>query len=146
MAIKYFEAPDVEQVMKDLVITLGFSHIEVDRVGCVRSRGSMAYRTIARCHGMPKILQLGMKTRPFYVIEVISEQFDKMDFENKIKTIIHELMHIPKNFGGGFRHHDFVTKGNIEKMYKTYLERSAIPNNIVIKNSVDEKPKWMSFF
>ena len=38
----------------------------------------------------------------------------------KIKTIIHELMHIPKTFGGGFKHHNFVTEKNVNKFYKAY--------------------------
>lgn len=149
--IKYFEAPDVEERMKDLIGVLGFDHIFLDRVGCVRSRGSSARRTIARCHGMSKILQMGMKTRPFYVIEVISEQYDKMSDEEKVKTIIHELMHIPKNFGGGFRHHDFVNHRNIEKMYKMYKLRTNIPVTDIsseseIENTIGKKPKFLKFF
>ncbi len=152
--IKYFEARDVEERMKDLIGVLGMDHIPLDRVSCVRSKGSSARRTIARCHGMPKIMQMGMKTQPFYVIEVISEQFDKMREEDQIKTIIHELLHIPKNFGGGFRHHDFVNHRNIEKMYKMYKAR----NNITIndfpsqqmeenhENTVDKRPRLFRFF
>ena len=87
-----------------------------------------------------------MKTRPFYVIEVISEQFDKMDEEEQTKTLIHELMHIPKNFGGGFRHHDFVNRGNIEKMYKIYAVRNNIAVNPAKPNLVDKKQKWLKFF
>ena len=124
--IKYNPAPDVEKRMVDLIGKLDMKHIDPSRVSCLRSVGSSARRTIARCHGMPKVLQLGMNSKPFYVIEVISEQFDKLNEEDQIKTIIHELMHIPKSFGGGFRHHDFVNHSNIKKMYKLYKERSNI--------------------
>lgn len=149
--IKYHDAPDVEERMKDLISVLGFDHIPLDRVGCVRSTGSSARRTIARCHGMPKIMQRGMKTKPFYVIEVISEQFDKMKEEDRIKTIIHELLHIPKNFGGGFRHHDFVNHKNIEKMYNVYKIRTNfvlenVQTSFENQNTVDKKPKFLRFF
>ena len=142
--IKYFPAPDVEERMKDVISVLGFDHVLLDRVGCIRSTGSSARRTIARCHGMSKILQIGMKTPAFYVIEVISEQFDKMSQEEQIKTIIHELMHIPKNFGGGFRYHDFVNERNIGKMYRIYAEKNNLPREQA--KTVDERPKLFKFF
>jgi predicted metallopeptidase len=65
-----------------------------------------------------------MKTNAFYAIEVISERFDKMPEEDQIKTLIHELMHIPKNFGGGFRQHDFVQRKNVDILYRIFKERS----------------------
>jgi predicted metallopeptidase len=43
-----------------------------------------------------------------------------MSGEEKIKTIIHELMHIPFSFGGGFKHHNVVCEKNVNKMYKEY--------------------------
>ena len=30
-------------------------------------------------------------------------------------------MHIPKAFGGGFKHHDHVTERNVNKHYKMYM-------------------------
>ena len=45
-----------------------------------------------------------------------------MSEEDKIKTIIHELMHIPHTFGGGFKHHNFVTEKNVELFYKRFKE------------------------
>ena len=36
------------------------------------------------------------------------------------KVIIHELLHIPKTFGGGFRQHDFVCEENVEVMYEKF--------------------------
>ena len=43
-----------------------------------------------------------------------------MSKEEQDKVIIHELMHIPQTFGGGFRHHDFVCDGNIDFMYDKF--------------------------
>ena len=58
----------------------------------------------------------------FYVIEIISERFDKMSEVDRIKTLIHELMHVPKSFGGGFIHHNVVHERNVEKMYDRYID------------------------
>ena len=43
-----------------------------------------------------------------------------MNSEEKIKVVIHELMHIPATFGGGFRHHDHVCDRNVEQNYRAY--------------------------
>jgi len=152
--IKYFPAEDIEKRVADLIKVLGMDHVDSSRVGLIRSRGSTAYRTLARCHGMSKIMQLGMKTRPFYVIEVISEQFDRLDEEEQTKTLIHELMHIPKNFGGGFRHHDFVNRRNIDGMYKMYKMRTNIdgyvktigPPSSKAGNTEGKRPGVFRFF
>lgn len=65
-------------------------------------------------------MQKAIGVNAFYALEFLSERFDKLSDEDKIKTIIHELMHIPKTFGGGFKHHNFVTEKNVNLMYKTY--------------------------
>ena len=45
-----------------------------------------------------KIWQGVLNLPPSYTIEVISEIFDKMSAEDKERTLIHELMHIPGGF------------------------------------------------
>jgi len=32
-------------------------------------------------------------------------------------------MHIPKTFGGGFRHHNWVTEKNVNLFFKEYNKR-----------------------
>ena len=72
---------------------------------------------------MGKIFQKALNLDAFYVLEFLSERFDKLDEEEQTKIILHELMHIPKTFGGGFKHHDFVHDRNVNKFYKEYLRR-----------------------
>lgn len=121
--IRYELAEDIGAEIAEIVRILKMTHIDGARVACVRSRGSASRRTLARCHGLPKIMQLALKTKPHYVIEIISEQFDRLGAEERKKVLIHELMHIPHSFGGGFRsHRPHVTRKKVEQMYKKFLQ------------------------
>src|SRR3989344_7390656 len=111
--MKYEFAPDIQKEFENIVLTLNLSHIKIDSVLCFRGYGSSSRGTIARCHALGKIMQKALGRKGFYVLEFLSERFDKMSEEDKTKTIIHELMHIPKSFGGGFIHHNYVTERNI---------------------------------
>jgi predicted metallopeptidase len=63
---------------------------------------------------------------PAYTIEVISEIFDKMSAEEKDKTLIHELMHIPGGFGGGFRpHKGYVERKMVDAVYEKLKKKRA---------------------
>jgi predicted metallopeptidase len=117
--MKYEFAPDIQKKAEEISGIL-FPNIKIDRIKCFRSYGSSTKRTIARCHGLGKIMQKALEIKAFYVLEFLSKRFDKLPEEERIKTIIHELMHIPKSFGGGFRYHDFVTEKNVNRMYKAY--------------------------
>ncbi len=119
-SITYELAVDIQARCIDIVRTLGLGHIDLNRVVCLRSSGSTARRVIARCHGMSKVLQLAMRAGAFYALEFISERFDKLGDREQEETIIHELMHIPNNFGGGFRHHDHVTENRVRSMRERY--------------------------
>jgi predicted metallopeptidase len=118
--IRYEIANDIQIRFADIVRTLGLHHIDVEKVVCLRSHGSSARRVVARCHGMSKVLQIAMGIKAFYVLEFIAERFDGFSDNEQTETIIHEMMHIPKNFGGGFRHHDHVTAKNVKGMLEKY--------------------------
>jgi predicted metallopeptidase len=127
--IQYERADDIEEEIEDLIQTLLMSHIDGSRVVCVRSRGSKSKGIIARCHGLSRIMQLALNEKPQYVIEVVSERFDTLSEEDRVKVLIHELMHIPYSFGGGFRtHRPYVTRRKIEKMYRKFLEVKGRPS------------------
>ena len=114
--IRYEDAPDLHKRMAEIVRVLRMEHVDLTRVGCLRSFGSKSRGTIARCHALGKVMQKTMGVDAHYAIEFL-EKFDKMEKKEQDKVIIHELMHIPKSFGGGFRHHDFVSDGNIDALY-----------------------------
>ncbi|MEK6928809.1 MAG: putative metallopeptidase [Nanoarchaeota archaeon] len=118
--MKYEFAPDLQARMNDIARVLNLNHIDLDRVKCFRSFGSSTRRTLARCHTIGKLMQKSMNVKAHYTIEFL-EKFDKMKKEEQDKVIIHELMHIPKTFGGGFRQHDFVCDRNVEVMHEKFV-------------------------
>jgi len=120
--MKYEYAPDLQLIAEEVSGFL-FPHVQISRIKCFRSYGSSSRGTIARCHTLGKLMQRAMGVRAFYAIEFLSERFDKMPEHEKVKTVIHELMHIPKTFGGGFRHHNYVTERNVNRLYKEYKKR-----------------------
>ena len=126
MGIKYELADDIKERLFDVAITLKLDHVRLGSVECIRSRGSGSYNTIARCHALSKIWQKVLNINAFYIIEVLSEKFDKQSKEEQDKTIIHELLHIPKSFGGGFKHHDFVCKRTVEEYYKKFRQAKQL--------------------
>jgi len=120
--MKYEPAPDLQKIAEE-VSRLLFPHIIMERVKCYRSYGSSTRKTIARCHALGKLMQKAIGVEAYYALEFLSSRFDKLKEEDRIRTIIHELMHIPQTFGGGFRHHDFVCEKNVDLYYKTYMAK-----------------------
>ena len=120
--IRYELAQDLSERIGDIINRVRMTHVDSSKLICLRSRGSRSRRVIARCHGLSKIMQLALNQGPHYVIEVISERFDKLSREDQTRVLIHELMHIPHSFGGGFRsHRPYVTRQKVEKVYQEFL-------------------------
>jgi predicted metallopeptidase len=126
LPIKYLDAPEIKKQIDQLAAECEFYHVVPQFVYCKRSKGSKARRTIARIHGLGKLWQEALNLPPSYTIEVISEIFDKLSPEEKEKTLIHELMHIPGGFGGGFRpHKGYVERKMVEDVYKKLQSNRA---------------------
>ena len=124
--IKYYEAPEIKEQVDQLAKDCEFYHVVPQFVYCVRSRGSKSKRTIARIHGLGKLWQGVLNMPPAYTIEVISEIYDAMSKEDKEKTLIHELMHIPGGFGGGFRpHKGYVERRMVDAVYEKLKKKRA---------------------
>ncbi len=62
-------------------------------------------------------MQKAMGVKAHYTIEFL-EKFEKLNKEEQNKVLIHELLHIPKTFGGGFRQHDYVCEEQVEVMHQ----------------------------
>ena|SRR3990167_4679072 len=96
-----------------------FKHVKSDRVFCYKTTGSKA-RAYARIWAFPKIFQDALDLEPAYVIECITEKFDRLSEEDKKKVIIHELLHIPKNFSGSLLPHKYGHKRIESEVKKIY--------------------------
>ena len=122
--VEYVEAPDVKRLVDEIADSLGFFHVVPQFMFCFRSKGSKSKRIIARIHGLGRIWQEALSLPPAYAIEVISERYDKLSEMEKEKTLIHELLHVPKGFTGGFRpHRGYIDQKTIEKLHRVLQER-----------------------
>lgn len=121
--IEYHLAEDIDVRVKEILRRLKMTHVDETRLICLRSKGSGSRRVIARCHGLSRILQLALNKKPHYLIEILSERFDQLNKEDQTKVLIHEILHIPHSFGGGFRSHKpFVTRAKVQRMYDKFMK------------------------
>lgn len=98
------KATDIHGEVEHIVDTLKLSHINPKRIFCYRTIGSTS-RSYARVWSFPKIFQHALGVKPAYVIEVLAKHYDKLDSHEQKKVLIHELLHIPKNFSGALLSH-----------------------------------------
>ena len=121
--IQYVLAEDIDLRVKEIIRKLKMSHIDESRVICLRSKGSGSRRIIARCHGLSRIMQVALTQKPHYIIEILSERFDRLSREDQTKVLIHEILHIPHSFGGGFRaHRPYVTRAKVQNLYDKLMK------------------------
>ncbi|MDO8428096.1 MAG: putative metallopeptidase [Candidatus Diapherotrites archaeon] len=124
--MKYSFSPEWTNKAHEIASTLNFDYIDHSRISCIISFGSKA-RAYARIHGTSKALQIGMNMKPCYVIELISEKFNKLDATAQTKVLIHELMHVPQSFAGGFRNHkQYVRHEHVEQAYQKYVKLKSL--------------------
>ncbi len=100
----WHDAIDIKKDLIDIIKHLDLPHINLERIYCYRTKGSKT-RAYARTWAFPKIFQRALSVEPAYVIEVLSQHYDKLDDDKKKKVLIHELLHIPKNFSGALLPH-----------------------------------------
>lgn len=120
---RHEEAPDIARRLRTLVEILEFTHIDGDRVHARRSWGSRA-DAYARIWEFPEMWQTVLGEPPQYVIEVLSEHFDRLGDEEQTRILIHELLHIPSTFSGAVRNHrgsgECIDDDTVERYYARY--------------------------
>jgi len=132
--MKFEKADDISEQIVKIVDKLNLDHIDATRIKCIRSFKTST-NAVARIWSLPQVWQKVLDVRSHYIVEVVSEKFDKLGEEDQTKTLIHELMHIPKTFSGALVSHNvkqFDGKGGhvsrkinakmIDKLYKEYLD------------------------
>jgi predicted metallopeptidase len=98
------KANDVKKDIVKILRVLDMPYVKPSRIFCYRTQGSKS-RSYARIWSFPKIFQDALDLEPAYVIEVLSRHYDRLDEDEKIKVLIHELLHIPRNFSGALVPH-----------------------------------------
>jgi predicted metallopeptidase len=127
--IIWFDADDVRKDVEEVLQYIDLPHIDMARVHCYRTTGSTV-RAYARTWAFPKIFQRALGIQAAYVIEVVSNYYDKLDEDRKKKVLIHELLHIPKNFSGALLPHKTGTRNMKSLENKLFRE---------YKNSIKKK-------
>lgn len=120
--IEWQAAPDIEKRLVRLIGKVNIEWVQTSKIHCFRSRGANT-RAYARIWGLAKIWQLALDEDPAYVIEVISEKFDKLEAIDKDKVLLHELTHIPKNFSGSLVPHIRRGKRNFNDKVRSLISQ-----------------------
>lgn len=102
--LEWEEADEVKEDINKILATIDLSHVQSSRIFCFKTSGSKS-RAYARIWAMPKIFQRALNIKPAYIIEVLSRYYDKLNSDEKKKVLIHELLHIPRNFSGALLPH-----------------------------------------
>ena len=104
ISLDWLPSKDIDERLDFLVNNCNLTYIKRHRVYSYRSTGAHT-RAYARIWGLGRIFQQALEIEPAYVIEVISEKFDRLSGEQKDLVLIHELLHIPKTFSGALVPH-----------------------------------------
>ena len=116
-------APDIQKQIKTIVKSINLTHLNPKQIVCFRSQGSKA-RARARIWSLPRIWQMALNVKAHYCIEVISEKYDHLKEDDRNRILIHELMHIPKNFSGALLPHrnrgTDINNRNIEVLFRLF--------------------------
>lgn len=121
----WLKAPDIDREIKNLCQHEEFSHIDSKYIVSFRSHGSSS-RARARIWSFPRVWQLALNLKPHYIIEVLSKHFDHLSADDQKRVLIHELMHIPKNFSGSLLPHRgrgrHIDNRNVEQLFKKIIK------------------------
>ncbi len=102
--LEWETARDVKLDIEHILGVIDMPYIDPKRIYCYRTEGSKSC-SYARIWTFPKIFQHALQIEASYVIEVLSKYYDKLHDDEKKKVLIHELLHIPKNFSGALLPH-----------------------------------------
>ena len=123
--VEWKNAPDIRKSALHLIKSLDLTWIKSSQLHFFRSMNSKAH-AYARIWGFGKIWQMALNAEPSYIIEVLSEKFDRLSEKEKDKVLLHEIAHIPKNFSGSLLPH--TRRGGkrnfhdrVEELFSMYL-------------------------
>jgi predicted metallopeptidase len=112
------KAPDIDKRIKEITSKIDLEWKSAPKIYSFRSYNSKS-KAYARIWGLSRIWQMALDENPSYVVEVLSEKFDKLKENQKNDILIHELAHIPKNVSGSLVPHFRSGKRNFHKRVKS---------------------------
>jgi predicted metallopeptidase len=122
--IEWKDAPDIKKRLSYLVKQAEIDWVKIGRIFTYRSVNGKT-RAYARTWGLPGLWQRALGVTPGYIIEVVSEHFDKLNQSDKDKVLLHEITHIPRNFSGALvphiRHGKRNFRGQVDELINRYL-------------------------
>ncbi len=118
--IEWVSAPDIEKKIASLIKNLDIHWVKKENIVSVRSFNANT-RAIARIWGLGRIWQIALSVEPKYIIEVVSEKFDRLDDREQNKVLLHEIAHIPKNFSGSLVAHTRKGKNSFKGKLDTLV-------------------------
>src|SRR3989339_2129381 len=121
-SVEWLLAPDIEERTNKLIKSLDLEWLSYGRIFFYRSINSKA-RAYARTWGLPRLWQRTLNVEPAYIVEVISEYFDKLDLRKQNEVLLHELSHIPKNFSGSLTPHTRSGHNNFKEKLKQMITK-----------------------
>ncbi len=126
--MRWESAPDLHARMARIVRALEFSHVDPDRVHCLRLYGARA-NAWARIWGLPRVFQEALGLPASYVVEFLCPAFDRLPRDEQDRVIIHELLHIPTTFSGAVRPERSgglrIDRRTVERYYRRYRQVAA---------------------
>lgn len=126
--MEWRNAPDITKKIKKIAQILSMSYVDTGRIICFRSEGSTS-RARARIWSLPRVWQQALSLPAYYIVEVISRHFDHLSQEDQTRVLIHELLHIPKNFSGSLVPHRGrgrrIDGRRVEELFKIYDNYSS---------------------
>ncbi|MBP8591470.1 metallopeptidase [Candidatus Shapirobacteria bacterium] len=124
--MKVEKAGEARLLAEKIIDSLNLSYIKKERLFFYRSFSAKT-RAVARIWSFPSLWQKALNLPSYYIIEIISERFDKLSAEEKTKVLIHELLHIPKTFSGALLPHRTGTfkldRRTVNKLYQEYRKK-----------------------
>lgn len=126
--MEWEEAKEVKKDLLEILSVIDMPYVDPKRIFCYRTYGSKS-RSYARIWSFPKIFQDALEIQPAYVIEVLAKYYDRLSPDEQKKVLIHELLHIPKNFSGALLPHRTRSRqlhtlaNQLYKQYQSEVER-----------------------
>ncbi|MEK7521763.1 MAG: putative metallopeptidase [Patescibacteria group bacterium] len=127
-SLEWSRSAYVSARVRHLIRACDLHFIRDSRVFCYESTGAKT-RAYARIWGLNRIWQTTLEAEPAYILEVISEKFNKLSDRDKDHVLIHELLHIPKNFSGALVPHKRKGGVNERRVKELYGMLAAYERN-----------------